>query len=305
MSEIWVDTDYGFDDLWALLLLRHLGCAVAGVSLVAGNAPLDKVVANAMGANVAYDLSWPVWQGASRPLQRNPETAVRVLGPEGMRSRGARLPGSFATPPPPGAIDAICQWLGRETGTFQEILALGPLTNIAHLLRQSPGIENRISRLVWMGGSAGRGNHTATAEFNAVADPEALQVVLGSGVRLDIVDLEFCRGVTFTPDDVPNMDDLTRDLLGGYLDIALERGRSGMAIYDPLAALAIAMPDAIGFTNCDIFVSVEPGRSYGATRVTPSLESVTRFASKAKADLRSICLKALKKEAVHGPGQRP
>ncbi len=47
---LWVDTDYGFDDLWALLLLRRHGATVEGISLVAGNTPLPQVIANALGA---------------------------------------------------------------------------------------------------------------------------------------------------------------------------------------------------------------------------------------------------------------
>ena len=103
MSAIWVDTDFGFDDLWALLVLRHFGVAVAGVSLVAGNTPLPRVVANAMGACAAYGLKWPLWQGAAKPLKRTQETAERILGPEGMRSRGAKLPASRAEAPSQGA----------------------------------------------------------------------------------------------------------------------------------------------------------------------------------------------------------
>ena len=40
-----------------------------------------------------------------------------------------------------------------------------------------------------MGGSTGRGNATPYAEFNAWVDPEALALVVGSGVRLTMVGL--------------------------------------------------------------------------------------------------------------------
>ena len=92
MSTFWVDTDFGFDDLWALLVLRHLGAQVAGISLVAGNAPLARVVSNAMGARQAYGIDAPIYAGADRPLVRDAETAERILGPRGMQSRGQHLP---------------------------------------------------------------------------------------------------------------------------------------------------------------------------------------------------------------------
>jgi inosine-uridine nucleoside N-ribohydrolase len=303
VSGIWVDTDFGFDDLWALLVLRHLRCDVAGVSLVAGNAPLPQVVANAMGAKLAYGFNWPIWQGAARPLQRAPETAERILGPAGMRSRGMHLPASNSAAPPQGAIEALQNWLATDTDAQRTILALGPLTNIALLLQQSPEAVHKISRLVWMGGSTGAGNHTPKAEFNAVADAEAVERVLNADVPLDIVDLQFCRGITFTEKDMPETDTLTGDLLGGYLDIALERGRTGMAIYDPLAALAVAAPDTIAFSNCTAEVSTEPTDTYGATRIKKTDTSNTRLAVTANADLAQMCLNALKKEAIHGHRQ--
>ncbi len=333
MTGVWVDTDFGFDDLWALLVLRHLRCPVAGVSLVAGNAPLHRVTANAMGARLAYGFDWPLWQGADRPLVRAPETAQRILGPSGMRSRGAALPVPDAAPPPTGAVGALRNWLMSDLTAPRTVLALGPLTNIAALIQQAPEAANRITRLVWMGGSAGRGNHTPFAEFNALADAEALACVTGAnvmassglgrpvtatsvtgsgigetcaqtaGLPMDIVDLEFCRKVTFGPDDLPETDALTRDLLGGYLDIALERGRPGMAIYDPLAALAIAAPQDMTFAPCTVTVSIRPDESYGATTMSPAQTSTTRLATGPREDLAQKCLAALEREALHGQRQ--
>ncbi|MDJ0631344.1 MAG: nucleoside hydrolase [Rhodobacter sp.] len=301
MTEVWVDTDFGFDDLWALLLLRHFERPVAGVSLVAGNAPMRQVAANASGAKQAYGFDWPVWKGATHPLKRPQETAECILGPTGMRTRGLRVPEADPDTVPAGAVDALRDWLASEPGGPHVVLALGPLTNIAQLLQQAPDVRSRISRLVWMGGSAGAGNHTLMAEFNAVADAEALSCVIEAGLSIDIVDLEFCRGVVFGEDDMPETDKLTGDLLGGYLDIALERGRAGMAIYDPLAALALAAPESIGFSSCDIFVSTSTDETYGATRISRATNSTTRIATEAYADLAHICLGVLEREAVNGP----
>lgn len=303
MNGIWVDTDFGFDDLWALLLLRHLDIPVDGVSLVAGNAPLAQVTANALGAKEVYGFSWSLWQGADRPLKRQPETAERVLGPTGMRSRGRHLPASRSTAVSTGAVDALRDWLRDDGIARHEILALGPLTNIAHLLQRSPELASRISRLVWMGGSAGAGNHTPAAEYNAVADAEALACVADAGLPLDIVDLEFCRAVTFGENDMPPCDPLTGDLLGGYLDIALERGRAGMAIYDPLAALAVASPHNVHFEPSNLVVSIETDDTYGNTQFTRNSTSKIRLATEPAGNLAWICLDALKEEGTDGPGQ--
>lgn len=299
MTGIWVDTDFGFDDLWALLLLRHLGCRVAGVSLVAGNVPLPQVARNAVTAKTIYGFDWPLWQGASRPLVRKPETAMRILGPTGMRTRGRKLPSSNESLPRPGAVEALAEWLRSPPEAPREILALGPLTNIAHLLDINPDLADRIDRIVWMGGSAGPGNHTTFAEFNAVADAEALDKVIKANLPLDVVDLTFCRTVTFGPNDLPSADPLTLDLLGGYLDIALERGRSGMAIYDPLAALAIAQPENILFQPCAMTVVTDATETYGATTFSAA-ESRTRRSVEGAGPLARLCLDALESEVTLG-----
>ena len=301
MTAIWVDTDFGFDDLWALLLLRHFGRNIAGVSLVAGNTALPQVIANAIGAREAYGFDWPLWQGAAKPLQREPETAERILGPSGMVSRGLRLPDTSPEVPPAGAVEPLRDWLESDGDNRREILALGPLTNVATLLNETPEVIERIDRLVWMGASTGAGNHTPMAEFNAYADAEALACVLQSGLNVDIVDLRFCREITFGPEDMPETDELTGDLLGGYLDIAIQRGRPRMAIYDPLAALAIAAPESIGFACCNIEVSTQSDESYGATKFARTAASTMRVAAEAKSDLAKLCLGALKREAVNGP----
>ena len=89
---LWVDTDFGFDDLWALLVLEAGGIDIDGVSLVAGNSQLEQVCKNAFGAFHHFGLASPIYKGAEGPLLRPLETAERILGPEGMRSRGQFLP---------------------------------------------------------------------------------------------------------------------------------------------------------------------------------------------------------------------
>ncbi|MFT7212293.1 MAG: inosine-uridine nucleoside N-ribohydrolase [Granulosicoccus sp.] len=283
---IWVDTDFGFDDLWALLILRHLNIEVDGVSLVAGNVPLQQVIKNAGASTATFSFDWPVYAGAVKPLQRTPETAERILGKFGMRSRGLQLPDYRLEPIAQGqantvcnepvhtlpdkqnaAIDAMAAWLSDSNQ--QHILAIGPLTNIALLLEHYPDATKNIKRLTWMGGSSGRGNHSQYAEYNAIADPEALAAVAASDIPFRMIDLELCRQVTFTEDQMPTMRGkngrLLTDLLGGYLDIALHRDRLSMAIYDPLAALAIAQSKLFNFIPASLHVHTTTDSQYGQT----------------------------------------
>lgn len=238
---VWVDTDMGVDDVMAILMLAESG-QVDGISLAFGCADLDAVRRNALAFLAAYGFDIPLSQGADRALNGDCETCERILGPIGQPTRGAHFP-SGGDRALPAASDALAQWL--EARRDADILALGPLTNIARLCADRPDLVSHIRRIVWMGGSVGRGNHTPFAEFNAYADPEAADGVLRAGAPVTMVDLEICRQVVFGPahlSDIPAQGALA-DLIGGYLDIGLSRGREGMALYDPVAAAAMLRPD--------------------------------------------------------------
>ncbi|MEL6680913.1 MAG: nucleoside hydrolase, partial [Pseudomonadota bacterium] len=60
---IWIDTDMGADDLFAIEMVRR-SRAVAGLSLTFGCATLDQVARNAAGAAVAFGWSMPLHTGA-------------------------------------------------------------------------------------------------------------------------------------------------------------------------------------------------------------------------------------------------
>ncbi|MSU90053.1 nucleoside hydrolase [Rhodobacteraceae bacterium 2CG4] len=297
---LWVDTDFGFDDLWALLLLRVHGLQPAGVSLVAGNAPLPQVTRNALGAARAFGGFGPLFAGADRPLRRPAEHAARILGPRGMQSRGAHLPEPDSAAPLPAAADGLARFLDAGDDEPATILALGPLTNLAALAHSRPAQYARIGRIVWMGGSAGRGNHTPAAEFNALADPEAADRIARGPVPLAVVDLQACRQATFGPEDLPGLSSpLLSDLLGGYLDIALSRGRTRMAIYDPIAALALVMPAMVAFAPAQMRIELADGPDCGRTAFAPDRHGPHRLATRVAPDAARHCLDALKKVQDH------
>ena len=301
MTRFWVDTDFGFDDLWALLLFKHLHIKVDGISLVAGNTPLSQVKRNAEASLNAFEFNWPVYAGADEPLQREPETAERILGQFGMQSRGIYLPysASLNSIQSELAIDAMVTWLGNTDP--HHIIALGPLTNLAHLINQYPELKHRITQITWLGGSSGGGNHTEFAEYNALADPEALSIVARSNIPLRMIDLELCRQVRFGESDMPIMhgpnQQLVADLLGGYLDIALQRGRSAMSIYDPLAALSVVNGDLFEFESASLIVHTQQDEQYGRTVINLSSDqSTSNFEIATKVDAvnaRQQCISAL------------
>lgn len=241
---VWIDTDMGFDDLAAIGLCLAGGADIAGLSVVAGNVPLAQAVANACAAADVFGWAMPIHAGADAPLAGPLQTAQYVLGPQGMRSAGAHLPPARRGPDPKPAVAALADYLD---GGGALILALGPLTNLALLAQARPDLLAR-AQIVWMGGAFARGNHTAVAEYNAAADPEALDAVLRSGADFTMVGLDCCRAVQVGLDDLAPLRvlpgaraALLADLYEGYIRIAADGARP-MALYDPVAAALLLEP---------------------------------------------------------------
>lgn len=307
---LWIDTDMGFDDLMAILLLQHAGLKIDGVSLVAGNTPIEQVARNAVAAAESFGWLWPIHLGATQPLQAKAETAETILGYTGMQSAGVQLPvpddTSMKILTQVDAMQALQEWLD-DLDEPATILALGPLTNIAHLVKARPDLKEKISQLVWMGGSAGTGNHTSFAEFNAYVDPEAVDIVLRSGLPLRMVGLDVCRTVTFAPQDSAGLRTaagknarLLSDLLEGYIGIATSRGREAMAVYDPTAAAAIADPETVSFIPAYMRIHPTDTEKRGMTEIEPAPQAPPNILLADETDsarIRSLTLQALQAEA--------
>ncbi|MCZ4431573.1 nucleoside hydrolase [Agrobacterium sp. SOY23] len=303
---VWIDTDMGFDDIAAILVVQSAGLAIDGISLVFGNATLDAVFGNAAGAVASFGWSMPIHQGRAMPVLGALETAQSILGDSGIPTAGQSLPDAPALPKS-DAFAALCNWL--EGAGEKRILALGPLTNIAALCLARPYLAARISDLTWMGGGLTSGNHTASAEFNAFADPEALAIVLSHGLPLRMVDLDACRKVTASPADVLPIRaaggrnaGLIADLLEGFIGIATSRGRDAMALYDPVAAVGF-ISDHLGWQQARIDVELHASLTRGRTVVETRAEKVAEFNAQFAASVdaeaaKAAILEALRREAA-------
>ncbi|OBZ95130.1 nucleoside hydrolase [Pararhizobium polonicum] len=303
---VWIDTDMGFDDIAAILVVMHAGIAIDGISLVFGNTPMEQVRRNAAGAAKAFGWTVPIHAGRSRPVLGALETAQAILGETGIPTAGLTLP-EADDPASDDAFSTLCAWL--ENGPSpRRILALGPLTNIAALALARPDLAARIDDLTWMGGGLSRGNHTASAEFNALADPEAVAIALAHGLPLRMVDLDFCRTVLASPEDIGPIRQagganaaLLADMLAGYINIGVSRGRPAMAVYDPSAAAAFVRPDLVTFhparIDMELAGSLTRGRTVVETRASHGAFNATFAADCDAAAIKAIVLDALLWEA--------
>ena len=186
MQEMWIDTDTASDDAVALIIaLRHPRVRVAGISIVAGNVPLESGVQNALHVLATLGATVPVHAGADRPLAREYASAQMVHGTDGMGDLGLDLAGRI--PDTRDAVRAMIAHFAARPGTC-DLVTLGPLTNVAVALRTEPRLAGWVRRCVVMGGTGVLpGNVTPLAEYNVWADPEAARIVCDAGMRVELV----------------------------------------------------------------------------------------------------------------------
>ena len=272
LRPVWLDTDPGFDD-WLTMLMRAAqpGLRWLGVSVVAGNAPLQVTLANALRIRHHYGLRVPMYRGSDRPLAGRIETAERILGAQGMRTTGDALPD---VPDLADDGDAIAAFIAALASSPQPVtvVAIGPLTNIARALQAAPLARERIAEIVLMGGSTDRGNHTPAAEFNIYADPEAADIVFSSGVPLRMFGLNVCRQVLLTREQVAEVrswpGERARWLAGhleGYQRIRSADGSVPMPLYDPVVAVWLARPELFTFQPARVDIELQGKFTRGMT----------------------------------------
>lgn len=253
-----IDTDPGLDD--AIAILFALGSdqfEVLGLTTVAGNIGLERTTKNAGGLLAVMGRSdVPVISGTDLPLTRELQDLVAIVhGTDGLK--GVSLPEPLAKP-----LDDAPAWIARtlaaaEPGSI-DILALGPLTNIAHVLTEHPEVTDRIGEIIVMGGTIHEpGNSGPNSEFNFASDPEAASVVIGSSAKVTIIPLDVTRQVRAQTDYVGGLPDtphgrLARELLTAYL----QDGRQSRPLHDPCVMLAAIDPTIFRIENMKLDIDL-------------------------------------------------
>lgn len=188
IRDVIIDCDTGVDDALALLLaLRHPELNVVGITTVAGNVTLDRVVPNTLKVVEHAGRTTPVYAGAAASLLGTTETAELIHGSDGLGDLG--YPEAAARAHPQPAVDFLVETYLNAPNP-PHLVTLAPLTNIALILQRVPALADRIPSITMMGGGVTAGNHSAAAEFNIAIDPEAADIVFRSNIPKFLVPLE-------------------------------------------------------------------------------------------------------------------
>lgn len=243
-----IDTDPGIDDAMAILYaLGAPGIEVLAITTVAGNIGLDLTTRNAGRLAALAGSGVPVHPGASVPLGHDAQNAADIHGNDGLG--GVAFPEPLAPASEVPALQAMTEILLREPAGTVELLCLGPLTNLATLLRAAPEAAARIGRVVAMGGAIDEpGNMGPRAEFNIYFDPEAAGVVLASGLDVTLIPLDATR--KFRADaayiaTLKQVGAVATDAVAALLEayFGASSGAESRPLHDPTVPLYVAHPD--------------------------------------------------------------
>ncbi|MGM9946630.1 nucleoside hydrolase [Floccifex sp.] len=259
--KIIIDCDPGIDDSLAIMMaLSHPDIEVLGITIVAGNCPVEMGFSNAKKIlKFMNRLDVPVFSGASQPLKRNYINALDTHGSDGLGESFLEEIEGYEQKE--DAISFLSNTLKKEKCS---IIAIGPLTNLALLLKKDKEAYDNIEQLISMGGNyKSHGNCSPVAEYNYWCDPDAASLVYNSGKKIHMVGLDVTRKIVLTPKRLdymkkenPRVGNFVEKITKFYFQFHLEwEHLVGCVINDPLAIAYFIDPSICsGFES---FVQIE------------------------------------------------
>jgi purine nucleosidase len=271
---ILLDTDIGsdVDDALALgfALAEPEALPIVAVTTVSGDARRRaRMAARILGLAGRSDLE--VAAGEDRALLRDRAFAeVRLAEdtlPEGPDARVVEEP----------APERIARAAAEVPGL--EIVAIGPLTNVARALALDPGLPRKVGGLTVMGGHVrevriGDFRCAPGVDYNLCSDPEASVAVLGAGFRTTLVTADVTLRTWMRRVDLARLEAAgpfaraaaaqvrvwepeQRRIFGG-IGGTLDPDNVAF-LHDPLTLLALVDESALRFEELRIVTTVERG----------------------------------------------
>lgn len=266
-----MDFDTGTDDAIALIsaLMHRDILDIRAITVVAGNVPLECTATNTLNiVDMLGHTDIPVAKGADKPLKRELHCAIShgktgfgdVVVPESKRSFCEK-----------DAAETIYEAALESKGELF-VLATCPQTNMATAIQRHPDIVDLIKRVYIMGGCLVGGNTTQASEFNAYADPEAMQVLFRSGLDVVMVGLDVTLQTElpmWVKDKLARMSSQEAKLAVRIMDFMLRRnkdfGYDVANLHDVVAFCAIVNPDILRMKKYYVDVETEGTITRGMT----------------------------------------
>jgi purine nucleosidase len=255
-----------------LLALASPEVELAGLAVVHGNCPLPDALANALAVlELGGAPQLPVAAGCDRPLLRPLRTALETHGNSGLGY--ARLPRAARAPVAEHGVDLLIREIMAAPGQV-DLVAVGPLTNVALALRKEPRLAGAVRECVIMGGALrADGNTTPLGEFNIIADPHAAQIVLASGMPITLMPWDITKEVRLTPAHVEQLQRrggripaFIAEATRFYIEFHQQQfGWPACSINDPAALALLWWPELAQTTEVYVEVEVASELTMGKT----------------------------------------
>lgn len=249
-----IDVDTGIDDAVAIALACfNNNLNILALTCVAGNCSVGRVVLNTLNILQSINKSEIlVAEGARKPLIRERDENFSYHGRTGIgefKFDGLKKNASL--------IDAASEMRDIILKSKEKItlICLGPLTNIATLLKKYPEVKSKIKKIAISGGLLDDDKNNPYPSFNVAQDPEATQIVLDSGVKLLIVPSDMGHIAYLTPQEVETGRVLNKT--GAMFKVLFESYRdrhvkNGVATHDSCAVISVSNPELVTIKKMNI-----------------------------------------------------
>lgn len=152
------------------------------------------------------------------------------------------------------------------------IVATGPLTNIANVLRSNPKLKDKVEELIVMGGALSAPGNVeleqcdGTQEWNMYADPLSAKTVFDSGIPIKLITLDITNQLPVTKEFLERLDKQSSSNKASLIAIRLWSLVKGFEYYfwDTVTAACAIEPGLFSFKDVRIDI-VTQGRNQGKT----------------------------------------
>jgi purine nucleosidase len=209
-----------------------------GITTVYGDTKLRAQIA----AHLCHlaNRSIQVFAGLEKPLSGR---EVWVSGSEGKAFSNL----DQYAPENKSAVDFLVEKVNQNPGQI-EVIAIGPLSNIASAIHQSESFATNVKQLWIMGGDFTKDK----IEHNFKCDVAAAKIVLESNIAITILDLPSSQKTIIKKDEIEKIKSsgkLGPTLHAEILNWIQPREQDWTTPHDPIAVLAMLAPEFFEFSE--------------------------------------------------------
>lgn len=170
-------------------------------------------------------------------------------------------------------VDFIINTLLASDGDIT-LVPIGAMTNIALALVKCPAIKDKIRRIIWMGGAF----YYHFLTWNALCDPDALRVVMESGVPISCISRDVCEPCVMSEAQIEALaasEEPLNRLVSDMIRDFLPRHKRLPILFDPLTITAVFDTERITYRDERVLVETKGEFTRGLTFIARPFYAVT------------------------------